>query len=123
VRAVAVGYDLHITRRADWADDGGPPITEEEWLRLVEADPELRLDPDNGPQHALWSGPPEDPEPWLAWEERGEIFTKNPDAPLIRKMIQVAERLGAKVQGDDGDIYDEAHPTGWRRRDDRVYRP
>ena len=35
--------------------------------------------------------------------------TKNPDAPTIRKMLQIASALNAKVQGDDGEFYTEEY--------------
>ena len=78
-----MGYDLHITRAEDWHDDDGPPITPAEWHALVAADPELTLDPRNGPHCALWSGPSAHVEPWLDWSEPGEIYTKNPDRALL----------------------------------------
>jgi hypothetical protein len=37
-----MGYELHITRREDWPDDG-PSISFDEWMAVVNADPELRL--------------------------------------------------------------------------------
>lgn len=100
-----MGYDLHITRRSDWADTGND-ISAEEWLNYIRGDPELTLASRNGAYHAVWDGPPEDAEPWLDWSQ-GQIYSKNPDAPLINKMISIAEKLKATVQGDDGEIYDE----------------
>ena len=41
-----MGYDLHITRRKDWADESGPEITAEEWLSYIATDRSLRLDKD-----------------------------------------------------------------------------
>jgi hypothetical protein len=35
----------------------------------------------------------------------GAIYSKNPDVPIIAKMLQIAERLGAHVRGDDNEIY------------------
>jgi hypothetical protein len=102
-----MGYDLHITRKEDWSDEQGPAIGAVEWLRIVEQDPELHLETINGPYFAIWSGPSKYPDPWLDWSD-GNVYTKNPDQPLIRKMLQIAARLGAKVQGDDGEVYDEA---------------
>ncbi|HWP39921.1 MAG TPA: hypothetical protein VNL70_03265 [Tepidisphaeraceae bacterium] len=49
-----MGYDLHITRRSQWADDDGPQITLEAWKACVESDAEVRPDGDNGPTHFLW---------------------------------------------------------------------
>ncbi len=100
-----MGYDFHITRRKKWADDGDD-ITAEEWRAYVRTDTELTLTETAGPNYAVWRGPSEHSEPWLDWSS-GQIFTKNPDAPLIDKMIAIAETLDATVQGDDGEIYDE----------------
>ena len=104
-----MGYELHITRRPLWSDDTGPIIDEPEWRRIIEADPELSLDlqtrcvmSDGEFVFAEWKGEPDA----LGWY-RGEIVTKNPDEPLITKMVQIAGRLGATVQGDDGEFYRE----------------
>jgi hypothetical protein len=98
-----MGYDLHITRREQWSDEG-EDISSEEWLDVVASDQELRLAPENGPCFALWSGPSSYADPWLDWCA-GQIFSKNPDEPLIDKMVDIARILGAKVQGDDGEVY------------------
>lgn len=39
-----MGYEVHITRKGDWFEDGGLAITIEEWKRYVASDPEMRLD-------------------------------------------------------------------------------
>jgi hypothetical protein len=100
-----MGYDLHITRRSQWSDDEGPEITLEEWKAYVESDAEVRPDADNGPTDFLWSAHPQ--EPWPLWWDRGEVNTKNPDEATIRKLVAIAKRLSATVQGDDGEIYRE----------------
>jgi hypothetical protein len=101
-----MGYDLHITRRKRWPDRGHD-ITADEWLAYVRRDPELRLQPANGPYFAGWIGKSEHDDPWLDWSD-GAMYTKNPDAALIDKMAAIARDLGATVQGDDGEIYDGA---------------
>jgi hypothetical protein len=100
-----MGYDLHITRRKQWSSKG-KDITSDEWLTYVQRDPELRLQPENGPYFFVWSGGSTLECPWLDWWE-GNIYTKNPDAALVEKMVAIARQLGAKVQGDDGEIYDQ----------------
>ena len=102
-----MGYELHITRAENWADNDDCPISLEEWLALVEADPELTIDPANGSPTALWAGPSTYDDPWFNWSE-GNVSTKNPDPAMIAKMIEMASRLEAHVQGDDGERYD--HP-------------
>jgi hypothetical protein len=101
-----MGYDVHITRADDWVDNEAHRIEASEWHALIESDSELRLAGYNGPHFAIWDGHPQDDEAWLDWHE-GNIETKNPDEPLIQKMIEIAGRLRAKVQGDDGEVYTE----------------
>ncbi|QJW99405.1 hypothetical protein [Frigoriglobus tundricola] len=99
-----MGYDLHIHRADDWHEFEQHPISSAEWMAVVAADPELRPDP-NHEFLALWSGPCRYPDgTWLAWND-GEIHTKNPDRAIVAKMLQIARRLGARVQGDNGEFY------------------
>lgn len=112
-----MGYDFHITRRNDWADEGND-ITAEEWLAYIRSDPELTLTGTNGPYYAVWSGASQHSEPWLDWS-RGQVYTKNPDSPLIDKMIAIAHNLSGTVQGDDGEVYDE---TAQRQHGDHTPR-
>jgi hypothetical protein len=95
-----MGYDFHITRRDNWYDEGAD-ISADEWLKYVESDPELSIDESNGKYFAIWK------EDWLDWR-RGEIYTKNPRKNLVEKMIQIANRLNAKVQGDEGEVYKDS---------------
>src|SRR3954466_13280215 len=104
-----MGYDLHITRRPVWTDDDGPQITLDEWKAYVASDDELRPDTVNGPTDFLWIAHPNERWP-LSWD-RGELYTKNPDEITIRKLVTVAERLGATVQGDDGETYRADGPS------------
>ncbi len=116
-----MGYDLHITRAPDWTASESVPITLQEWLAYAEHDPEMRLD---GEAVAYVQGKPvlayqnaglavwtaysrHDPNGNMAWFDyrRGEIVVKNPDEEILRKMKQVAGRLGATVVGDDGETY------------------
>jgi hypothetical protein len=105
-----MGYDLHVTRAEDWSDNEGRQITRDEWFALVASDSELTLDPVHGDDYALWSGSCRYPDPWFNWTQ-GNISTKNPDKQIIAKMIQIAAKFGARVQGDDGEFYDS--PPDW----------
>lgn len=99
-----MGYDLHITRAEFWAENEGRRISREEWLRLVEEDPELAIDEQNGPLFANWGPVSDDYSPWFDWSE-GNVYTKNPDRNTVEKMLQIATLLEATVQGDDGETY------------------
>ena len=119
-----MGYELHITRREDWADTETPDISFEEWLTYVKSDKELELTNgydikigsetqfQNRPGFCEWNAHPTEKgpnaRPWFSYW-KGSIDTKNPDAPTIRKMIQIASVLQAKVQGDDGEFYTEGY--------------
>lgn len=109
-----MGYELHVTRKNFWADEDGPVIAAEEWLSIVERDPDLSLDLRNGPYHARWGGPSKYDEPWIDWAE-GELYTKNPDPPLIAKLLEIAGVLSAKVRGDDNEVY--TSPTEYHHDD------
>jgi hypothetical protein len=98
-----VGYDVHITRRKDWSQ-AGKEITAEEWLAYVKQDSELSLFPQNGPYCTRWSGGSKHVDAWLDWS-KGNVYTRNPDERLIDKMVAIARSLDARVQGDDGEIY------------------
>jgi hypothetical protein len=80
--------------RRQWSGRGAD-ITEAEWQRLVESQPELR-------ERLEWSD--------------GNISAKNPAPALIDRMVVVARTLDAVVQGDDGETYEsgQAAPTPYR---------
>lgn len=100
-----MGYDIHITRAQEWSDtDASRGITAAEWLEYVKSDPQLRLAGHNGPCFTLWLGESRNADPWFDWSA-GDLYTKNPDPPVIAKAIEIAQALGARVQGDDGEIY------------------
>ena len=104
-----MGYDLHITRAESWSENEGAAISADEWLAVVRADPELTLVPENGAYFVRWSGPSRHAEPWLDWFA-GDVYSKSPDSALLRKMVRIAEQLGARVQGDDGELYSGDEP-------------
>jgi hypothetical protein len=106
-----MGYNLYITRASYWAANEGAEITASEWLTLVDADPELTLAPEAGlgSYFARWRGPSRHAEPWLDWAA-GNVYTKYPDSALLRKMVSLAEQLGAEVQGEEGERYTGSEP-------------
>ena len=120
-----MGYELHIKRLDNWDDfEEESKITLEEWLAYVESDNELELT--NGyqikipgiidsyqsvPGYCTWNEHPtmrDADKPWFDYG-CGCVSTKNPDEPTIKKMIEIAARLKAKVRGDDGEFYDDTY--------------
>ena len=103
-----MGWEVHMTRADYWPGSDRRPITADEWLAAVAADPELRIDPANGPHFAVWSGPCSYPDGgWFDWAD-GCVSTKHPDQAILGKLLQLAAALGAVVQGDDGEVYSRA---------------
>ena len=114
-----MGYDIHITRASDWSESEERPISIEEWSAYVTSDPEMQLD--NYAQverdgHVLrhegsiavwvtYSGHAVGGNmAWFCYSD-GQIQVKNPDREILGKMLQIANRFGAKVRGDDGEEY------------------
>ncbi|MEG2805009.1 hypothetical protein [Stenotrophomonas sp.] len=100
-----MGYDIHITRRAQWFDEAGPSLTLQEWLDHIAQDPELQLEtrPDADPGDAWWV-----PQPGTRmglWHQQHRVVAKNPDPALLRKMYQIAQALDARVLGDENEEY------------------
>jgi len=111
-----VGYDLHITRAADWSEGEAHPIGLAEWRAVVAGDSELDLTgaaeavtPEGTLRYeneglAIWTAHPSGEPVWFDCR-RGSVIVKNPDEPTISKMIAISRLLDAKVQGDDGETY------------------
>ncbi|HBF35454.1 TPA: hypothetical protein DDW35_12905 [Candidatus Sumerlaeota bacterium] len=111
-----MGYDLHITRKGNWSENG-PDIALEEWVRRAESDPSLQItdsfsaDFSDGSRLtysseglALWNGhSSENPIPFDF--RGGQIVVKNPDEEIVQKMVLLAGELDATVQGDEGEKY------------------
>ncbi|OQP46543.1 hypothetical protein [Niastella populi] len=116
-----MGYDLHITRNVYWfeGEQNSNDISLDEWLSYIHIDgSELELVDTHGvkvpeaeaklqvpPGFCEWTSHPENERPWFDYSN-GNISTKNPDEPTIMKMISMAKELKAKVQGDDGEVYE-----------------
>jgi hypothetical protein len=85
-----MGYNIHITRRKEWSDDGDD-ISLGEWLDVVRHDPELSL-VDATDYDVVWTSPDGFQE-WLLFSD-GRIFKKRPAqevfARTIDKIVQIA---------------------------------
>ena len=117
-----MGYEVRITRRQNWSDEDGPEISLAEWIAVVGADREMRLDgcaETRGGAGAIIRIKSEGLSVWtvysrhddngnMAWFDfrSGNVVVKNPDTEILRKMWSLAQALSAKVQGDGGELYD-----------------
>ncbi|WP_445503987.1 hypothetical protein [Microvirga sp. G4-2] len=117
-------YDIHVTRGKLWFMlTPEEEISLGEWQQYVAGDPEMRLDgfaeaplPSGGtlkiedPSIAVWTAysknGTEGNQAWIRWWG-GNVSVKNPDDEILGKMLQIARSLNARVQGDDGEFYEE----------------
>lgn len=105
-----MGYELHITRApSNFFENEGCEIGVNEFLSIVERDPELKLAGYNGPHHTVFVDEPAYGT-WLDWCH-GNIDSKAPSSRMILKMIDIAERLKARMQGDELEYYDRESET------------
>jgi hypothetical protein len=127
-----MGYDVHITRKAvSWDDNqDDAAITLAEWQAYVTNDPEMQVDDFSNPSNR--TSVPTDwttmgASIWVPYSKngRGEYYARfihqgdrvtvtQPDEELLGKMLLIAYALQARVQGDDGEYFDEynAQPVG-----------
>ena len=114
-----MGYDVHITREAEFWEGGG--ITLQEWEECVATDDSMRLDgyaetetPGGTLRYeneglTVWLGDGgQEEDGHVTWFDfRNEyISVKNPDQKTLNKMIELAQLLAAQVVGDEGETYD-----------------
>lgn len=97
------GYDVHITKK-EFFFNGGECISLAEWQSYVKTDPSVKVDPYNDETDFLVSI---DKQVFPLWysNDSCNLSTKNPSPEAISKMIEIAKKLKATVQGDDSEIY------------------
>jgi hypothetical protein len=127
-----MGYEVHITRKAaSWNDaNDEATISLAEWQEYVTNDPEMQADDFLNPSNR--TSVPTDWEIvgasiWVPYSRNGRddyyarfihqhdrITVSQPDEEILGKMLLVAYTLQARVQGDDGEYFDEynAQPVG-----------
>lgn len=113
-----MGYDLYITKAPEWSQSSAHPISEDQWKATVLADGELKMDVTasaqnprtheviqvSNPLMASWIDPGTNQKHYFYYS-RGKVIVKNPTESAIKKMKAVALKLGARVQGDEGEWY------------------
>jgi len=102
-----VGYDLHITRADFWTDHALYPISLAEWVAVADIQPGMTKHQEHGkiPTYAYKKA---DGRSWaLGWRDGLITIWKGHDAAA--ELAVVAQRLGARLVGDDEEEY---HPDG-----------
>ena len=105
-----MGYHVTIIRAV--------PIKRDEVIALASDSGEWEYDSEQGAlvsQHDSTEGA-------ALWFSDGEIWTKNPSEETITKMISIADKLKARVRGDEMETYRSAtetyiHPEDTRKKE------
>ncbi|MFZ5986521.1 MAG: hypothetical protein ACOYWZ_05255 [Bacillota bacterium] len=113
-----MGYDIHIIRAENTWEAENNPITVEEWLHVVDSDPEMerieKLEGRNPITGEVITVPMQNSAVWHHEElnykvpfcySEGGISVARPDNIVIKKMKEIAIKLNAKVIGDDEEEY------------------
>ncbi|MDX1577151.1 MAG: hypothetical protein R3266_01650 [Gemmatimonadota bacterium] len=99
-----MSQEVFITRAARPSEGSQVPIPEGLWRKLIEHDPDLVAPDEAYPSFVRWKAAPSAGEPWIDWAD-GNLFTRNADDALLRKLLELATVLRARVRGEDGDLY------------------
>jgi hypothetical protein len=68
-----------------------------------------------GGEFAIWTGHPEIPNGVPFLYSRRSLRVSNPDELVLTRMRELARAIGARVQGEEGEYYDEDPPAKRRR--------
>lgn len=102
-----MGGDLHVTRAGEWWESDSAPITLGEWIAYVDACDDLRIERDGS---AIWMGHPHHEGAGVRFSFPGDHVTaQQPDAVTTTRLHEIAAALGARVQGENGELH-EAEP-------------
>lgn len=110
-----MGWEVHICRTIYSWESERYPILEHEWHELVRREADLCFDPNDrnaaqppdgpGDRDMFWWVRDPGVDVWFMYS-RGDIRTKHPDEPTIRRMIGIANALDAWVTGDDPVLFE-----------------
>lgn len=108
-----MGYELSIKR-----ENENLKISKQEWTEYIKSDSEFEPIEEFSaelkdskvltvsiPNSGLWKSEKGE-VPFTFYEEYGEITVKNPENWIIEKMIFIAEKMDAIVEGEEGEKYD-----------------
>ena len=103
-------YDLHVVRTELWTDAANKPITWDEVNGLIASDPDLQWSASDYVDMKL--GDTTTRYYMICWRElpcfwwyRDQITCANPEEAQTLKLIDIANKLGAHVVGDDDERY------------------
>lgn len=120
-----MAWQVHVTRCDHWFDSDDNSIPLKEWLAYAASDPELIVSSTDYCLRKLRSSASgetqripavifkprreqeEGDDEAVLWWSGGTIDVNHPDEAVLQKLYQIARCFDGKVQGDDGENYDE----------------
>ncbi|MEP1231191.1 MAG: hypothetical protein ABJG88_10985 [Litorimonas sp.] len=116
-----MGYDLHIHRKENWFDENSSkPITYEEWQTVAKADKDLEVIGTAGDILSYGSTNSNTDTVGFHWTQNEIQVTFRGNAAII-KAYELAQILGAKLQGDEGEVYRTDGSSYFEDPDDQAY--
>ncbi len=103
-----MSYNLFVTYKNHWSDDTGKKISHKKFVNYVESNPKdvtFYLN-DDDKNVAIFMTEDSDDEWFLKWEDgiiRADMRIVPKEVALW--MIDFAEEIGAKLTGEDGEVY------------------
>jgi hypothetical protein len=101
-----VGYDLHITCADEWSDSSAAPISPTEWATAAGELAGLRV---AGSVTTSGSDVPvyvlDEDGPSLIYQSGRIVVSGVRDEDDVKRVVDIASALGARVVGDDGEEY------------------
>ncbi len=112
-----MGYDLHATRANHWIRSAGHEISAAEWGEVITWDPDLQRDKSHGTHAVVWVDREGTNRGWFDWYD-GAVYTTDPNGATVEKLLELATRMKARVQGDADEFYEkiEDWDTGQLKR-------
>jgi len=100
---------VYVTRKPDPLEVNGPDISKEEWIDLIERDPDLSIaDPPNqlrvDSSYAVWASYPGGYPAWFSLSG-GSIEVKGIDDAILCKLRYFANKLGARIVSEMGEEF------------------
>ena len=101
---------IYVTRKADPLEANGQDIAAQEWIELVESDPDLSIaDPPNRlpgdrRSYAVWTSYPGGYPAWFSLCE-GSIEVKGIDEAILAKLRCFARKLDARIVSELGEEF------------------
>ncbi|HEX7168334.1 MAG TPA: hypothetical protein VF230_15245 [Acidimicrobiales bacterium] len=99
-----MGYDLHLTRAEEWFDSELVPIPEPEWNAIARSALQVSTHYAAGEASPVYQFEDSADSPTMQWGH-GQVTVWGAGETDIAALVALAERLDARLMGDDSETY------------------